>query len=120
MEAEKILDEARSLNKKYNFFITINENLFPEKASPKNEKIKPISVKDNICTKGLRTTAGSKILENYVPVFDATVIEKIKKKYSIIGKTTMDEFGFGSFSTNCAYEVPNPNSSIVVLLMQAS
>ncbi len=109
MKTEEAINEARELNKKYNFFITINENLFNEKALPKNET-KIISVKDNICTKGLRTTAGSKILEDYYPVFDATVIELAGKKgYSIIGKTSMDEFGFGSFSTNCAYEIPkNP------------
>ncbi|MBI2671705.1 Asp-tRNA(Asn)/Glu-tRNA(Gln) amidotransferase subunit GatA [Candidatus Woesearchaeota archaeon] len=122
MDAKNILNEARSLNKRYNFFITINESFLEEpflkKASGKNakpsgknynEKVKLISVKDNICTKGLRTTAGSKILDNYVPVFDATVIEKIKGKYGVVGKTAMDEFGFGSFSTNCAFNVPkNP------------
>ncbi len=97
----EIINETKVLNKKYNFFITINDNF--------KDGI-PISVKDNICTKGIRTTAGSKILENYYPVFDATVIEKaVKNKFQIIGKTAMDEFGFGSFSTNCAYEIPkNP------------
>ena len=97
----EIIKEARELNKKYNFFITLNNNL--------NDGT-PISVKDNICTKGIKTTAGSKILENYYPVFDATVIEKaVKNKFQVIGKTAMDEFGFGSFSTNCAYEIPkNP------------
>ena len=96
MKAKEVLQEAKELNKRYNFFITINTSL---------EEGIPISVKDNICTKGLRTTAGSKILENYNPVFNATVIEKIKKKYAVVGKTGMDEFGFGSFSTNCAYEI---------------
>ncbi len=101
MRAKEVLQEAKELNKKYNFFISLNNNL--------GEGV-PISVKDNICTKGLRTTAGSRILENYNPVFDATVIEKARKaKYVVVGKTGMDEFGFGSFSTNCAYEIPkNP------------
>lgn len=69
-----------------------------------------ISVKDNICTKGIRTTAGSKILNGYVPPFDATVVEKCKKEGAfIIGKTAQDEFGFGTFSTNCVYVIPkNP------------
>ena len=101
MKTKEILQEAMELNKRYNFFISLNNNF---------EEGIPISVKDNICTKGLRTTAGSRILENYNPVFDATVIEKARKnKYVVVGKTGMDEFGFGSFSTNCAYEIPkNP------------
>jgi len=100
MKPKKVLDEAKNLNKRYNFFVTINENY---------KKGIPVSVKDNICTKGLRTTAGSRILDNYIPIFDATVIKNIKGKYGVVGKTTMDEFGFGSFSVNCAFNVPkNP------------
>jgi aspartyl-tRNA(Asn)/glutamyl-tRNA(Gln) amidotransferase subunit A len=70
----------------------------------------PIVVKDNICTKGIQTTAGSKILEGFIPTYDATTIKQVKKAgCSIIGKATMDEFGFGTFSTSCAYGVPkNP------------
>jgi len=69
-----------------------------------------VSVKDNICTKGMRSTAGSKILDSYVPPFDATVVEKCRKEGAfIIGKTAQDEFGFGTFSTNCSYTIPkNP------------
>ncbi len=70
----------------------------------------PVTIKDCITTKGIRTTAGSKILDEYIPVFDATVVEKIQEAGGIIvGKTSMDEFGFGTFSTNCAYGIPkNP------------
>jgi len=97
---KKIINEAKELNKKYNFFVTINEKAI---------KGIPIAVKDNICTKGILTTAGSKILHNYYPVFNATVIEKLKG-CSVIGKTTMDEFGFGTFSINSAYGIPkNPH-----------
>ncbi len=96
------LKEAEELDKKYNIFITLAERA---------EGKFPLAVKDNICTAGLRTTAGSKILHNYVPPFDATVVERLKAVgAAIVGKTAMDEFGFGTFSVNCAYKVPkNPH-----------
>src|SRR3989338_1395244 len=101
MDAAKFVEEAKQLDKKFNLFITINE---------KAEGKFPVAVKDNICTKGLLTKAGSRILHNYVPVFDATVVRKLKDSgAAIVGKTAMDEFGFGTFSTNCAYKIPkNP------------
>jgi aspartyl-tRNA(Asn)/glutamyl-tRNA(Gln) amidotransferase subunit A len=70
----------------------------------------PFSVKDNICVRGFPTRAGSRILEGYMPPFDATVVERMKAAGgSFIGTTNMDEFGFGTFSTNCAFGSPrNP------------
>ena len=104
-----ILTRAREIDERYHTFITIADSL--ETEGEGRLAGYAVSVKDNVCTEGMQTTAGSKILEGYVPPFDATVVAKCKAEgASIIGKTTQDEFGFGTFNVNTPYSVPlNPH-----------
>jgi len=108
-------------NNNFNTFITVAEAGALAQAKKVDQKISskkeigilegvPIAVKDVIMTKGLKTTAASKILENYTAVYDATVIEKLKKEgVVILGKTNCDEFAMGASNENSAYgPVKNP------------
>ncbi len=103
-------------NKDLNAFITINDKVI-EEAKNLGEVDKdnlffgiPIAVKDNIVTKGLRTTCASDILDNFIPIYDATIVKKIKNnKMLIIGKANMDEFAMGSTSETSYFGTPlNP------------
>lgn len=106
----KAIEESKKIQQEYTPFITINDNVEVSRYATGSLYGLPISVKDCICTSGIRTTAGSKILEGYIPPFDATCISKIKENGAfILGKTAQDEFGFGTFAVNCAYSIPkNP------------
>ena len=104
-------------NKELNAYITLNKEEAIKQAEALEEKEVdnilfglPIAVKDNIVTKDLRTTCASHMLDNFTPIYDATVVEKIKSKNMIIiGKTNMDEFAMGSTSRTSYFGAPrNP------------
>ncbi len=109
------LDAAEKLNPELNAFLSIDRESAEESAEqaadgsgPLNGV--PVAVKDNICTKGSRTSCGSRILGDYRPQYDATAVSRLKKAGAvIIGKTNMDEFAMGSSNENSAFgTVKNP------------
>ena len=112
-EALKRIEE----NKDLNAFITINDKVREEASAlgevdPDNMFFGiPIAVKDNIVTKDMRTTCASHILDNFIPIYDATIVEKLKEnKLLIIGKANMDEFAMGSTSETSYFGTPlNPH-----------
>ncbi len=83
-------------------FITLDSN--PAKGGKGEIQGAPLAIKDNMCTKGLRTTCASKILEGYVPPYDSTVVKRLKEAGgTVLGKANMDEFAMGSSTENSAF-----------------
>ncbi len=115
-DIERVLANAEKLNPQLNTFLSIEREHALARAAQLDavpgSKLKglAIAVKDNICTKGMRTSCGSHILHNYRAQYDATAIKRLNDAGAIIvGKTNMDEFAMGSSNENSAFgPVKNP------------
>lgn len=113
--AEQYVTRIRKKDQQLHAFLNVTEKLALGKAAEIDEKIAkgldlpalsgvPCSVKDAILVEGVVCTAGSRMLENYIAPYDATVVQKIKEAGAlIVGKTNMDEFGMGSSTENSAF-----------------
>lgn len=111
------LEQIDKCDKDINAFITLNKAEAVKRAKEVQGQIKegtlsgklagvPIAIKDNICTKGIKTTCASRMLENFVPMYSAEIVERLEKDGAIIiGKTNMDEFAFGSTNETSYYGV---------------
>ncbi|HVN15054.1 MAG TPA: amidase family protein, partial [Anaerolineales bacterium] len=109
------LDRIHEVDSKIRAYMTVTDELALEQARHADERLRtgenvtaltgiPFGVKDCLSTRGVRTTCSSKILENYVPQYNATVIEKLSDSGAVLlGKHNMDEFGMGSSCENSAY-----------------
>jgi len=118
---QAVLDKIEQKDGEVNAYITVMKEAALQRAAEVQREIEaggyadsplagvPISVKDNICTKGVKTSCASKILGEFAPVYNATVIERLEKAGAIIiGKLNMDEFAMGS-TTETSYYGPTKN-----------
>ena len=111
------IDRINDKEKDVGAFVTLTTDDAEKKASEIDNQRKeneetpqfagiPIGIKDNLCTKGVKTTCSSKMLENFVSPYDATVVEKLNKEGIIsLGKLNMDEFAMGSSTENSAIKI---------------
>ncbi len=115
-----VLDRIAQVENKLHSFVTVTEELALSQAQKADELFKnneftpltgiPAIIKDVICTKGVRTTCSSKMLENFIPPYDATVMERLNSQTIVmVGKGNMDEFAMGSSTEHSAfYPTLNP------------
>lgn len=116
-----VLDRIEQRNKRLNAFLTINHDEAMRNALAADTTIKetiatqplagiPVAVKDNLCTAGIRTTCGSRILGNFIPPYTATAVARLEAAGAIlVGKNNLDEFAMGSSNENSAFgPVRNP------------
>ncbi|MHB8789893.1 MAG: Asp-tRNA(Asn)/Glu-tRNA(Gln) amidotransferase subunit GatA [Desulfobulbaceae bacterium] len=115
---ESVLARIDLVEERVNSFITLDkEQALMQAARADQERQQgragalcglPLAIKDVLCTSTMPTTCGSRILEHFVPPYDATVIEKLRNEGAVLlGKLAMDEFAMGSTSENCAFGIPH-------------
>lgn len=109
------LDKIKALDGKLESYITVTEEIALAAANTAQEKLNagnasplcgiPLAIKDNICTEGVKTTCASKMLESFVPPYDAAVMEKLHSQNIVmLGKTSMDEFAMGASTQTSAFK----------------
>ena len=115
-----VLERISQVEERVRAFVTVTRDEALRQAEQADERIHrgdfqpltgvPVLIKDNICTKGIRTTCSSRMLENFVPPYDATVVERLRDAGMVmVGKGNMDEFAMGSSNEHSAFFItPNP------------